>query len=378
MNFSQVIGQQDLITKLLRSVAEERVSHAQILAGPEGNGKLAIALAFATYISCEARTGSDSCGVCPSCAKYEKLIHPDLHFVFPVFKKNKTTDPVSEHFMGEWREMVTSSAYFNLTQWLSFIGVENEQGLIYASEASEIIKKLSLKSYESDYKVMVIWLPEKMHNVTANKLLKMIEEPPEKTLFLLVSEEPDMILPTILSRCQFIRVPAIDSQSLSAALSQRFDLPLLKADNVASSARGNYVKAVNLIEQDEERVKNLSRFMELMRITYARDVIAINNWAEEAASTGRESQKKFLTYCLSQLRENLILNLTGSENSLVNMSPDEAGFADRFNRFITEENIGHLSAEFTLAHSHIASNGNARIIFLDMALKMIRLIRQPV
>lgn len=376
MKFSQVIGQENVISKLRHSVTEERVSHAHILAGPEGNGKLALALAFAQYVSCENRTAEESCGICPSCVKYEKLIHPDLHFVFPVFKKNKTTDPISEHFLVEWREMVSRSAYFNLNQWLSYIGVENEQGLIYASEAAEIIKKLSLKSYESDYKVMVIWLPEKMHNVTANKLLKMIEEPPEKTLFLLVSEEPDMILTTIMSRCQFVRIPAISNEAVSLALSQKFDLPKLRADNLASIARGNFVRAVNLVEQDEDRVKNLARFIDLMRFSYARDVLKLNDWAEEISTTGREAQKRFLTFCLGQLRENLVLNLVKDETNLVNMAPDEADFANRFSRFITPANIMPISSELDLAYTHIASNGNARIIFLDMALRMIRLIRQ--
>jgi len=375
MKFSQVIGQEGVIAKLRRSVSEERVSHAQILAGPEGNGKLAIALAFAQYISCEKRTESEACGTCPSCSKYEKLIHPDLHFVFPVFKKNKATDPISEHFLVEWRELVSRSPYFNLNQWLSFIGVENEQGLIYASEASEIIKKLSLKSYESDYKVMVIWLPEKMHNVTANKLLKMIEEPPEKTLFLLVSEEPDLILPTIMSRCQFVRIPAINSEAISLALSKKFDLPKFKADNIASVARGNFVRAVNLVEQDEERVKNLGRFIELMRLSYGKDVLRLNDWAEELSGAGREAQKRFLSFCLVQLRENLIMNVVRDKGTLVNMAPDEAEFAARFNRFINPENIGQISSEMDLAYNHISANGNARIIFLDLALRMIKLIR---
>lgn len=346
-----------------------------MLAGPEGNGKLALALAFAQYVSCENRTNTDSCGNCPSCSKYEKLIHPDLHFVFPVFKKSKTTDPVSEHFLPEWRTMVRKTPWFSLSQWLSHIGVENEQGLIYASEAAEIIKKLNLKSYESDYKIMIIWLPEKMHNVTANKLLKLIEEPPEKTIFLLVSEEPDLILPTIMSRCQFIRVPSIERKALSAAISAKYDLPSLKADAIAKSSRGNFVKAMNLVEQDEERVKNLSRFIELMRMAYKRDVLALSEWVEEIAGAGREAQKKFLNFSLLQIRENLVMNITASEPEVLNMAPDEADFATKFNRFITPSNAPHIADEFNTAHQHISSNGNARIIFFDMALKLVKLIR---
>lgn len=364
-----------VIDRLRQSVTSQRISHALMLAGPEGNGKLAIALAFAQYVSCENRTDEDSCGTCPSCSKYEKLIHPDLHFVYPVFKKNKTTDPISEHFLPEWRTMVGKTPWFSLGQWLSHIGVENEQGLIYASEAAEIIKKLNLKSYESDYKIMIIWLPEKMHNVTANKLLKMIEEPPEKTIFLLVSEEPDLILPTIMSRCQFIRVPAIEQKALSAAISKKYDLPSLKADAIAKSSRGNFVKAMSLIEQDEERVKNLSRFIELMRMAYKRDVLALSDWVEEIAGAGREAQKKFLNFSLLQIRENLVMNITTAEPGVLNMAPDEADFATKFNRFITPSNAPLIADEFNTAHQHISSNGNARIIFFDMALKLVRLLR---
>jgi len=202
MNFSRIPGQTEIISKLLRSVKEERVSHAQLFTGPAGCGSLALALAYAQFVSCEDKKETDSCGICKSCVKYEKMIHPDLHFVFPVIKGKKTTDPVSDNYIDDWREFVKKSPYFGLNNWLDTIEVGNAQGLIFASEASEIIRKLSLKTFESDFKIMIIWLPEKMHQATANKLLKMIEEPPEKTLFLLVSEEPDKILPTILSRCQ--------------------------------------------------------------------------------------------------------------------------------------------------------------------------------
>jgi DNA polymerase-3 subunit delta' len=375
LKFSEVTGQEKIIERLRQAVTSQRVSHALMLAGPEGNGKLALALAFAQFVSCEKRSGDDSCGICPSCSKYEKLIHPDLHFVYPVFKKSKTTDPVSEHFLPEWRTMVHKTPWFSLSQWLSHIGVENEQGLIYASEAAEIIKKMNLKSYESDYKIMIIWLPEKMHNVTANKLLKMIEEPPEKTIFLLVSEEPDLILPTIMSRCQFIRVPAIEREALSRALSAKYDLPAMKADAIARSSRGNFVKAMNLVEQDEERVKNLSRFIALMRLAYKRDVVALSDWVEEVAGAGREAQKRFLNFSLLQIRENLVMNITEAMPDVLNMAPDEAEFAAKFSNFITPANAPDIAGELTAPHYHISSNGNARIILFDLALKLVRLLR---
>ncbi len=214
MNFAQIPGQKELIGKLVRTVHEERVSHAQLFSGPQGCGSFALALAYARFVSCENRSDSDSCGTCKSCVKYEKLIHPDLHLVFPVVKGKKVTDPVSENFIEEWREFVSRESFFSINQWLDYLDVGNAQGGIFASEASEIIKKLSLKTFESDFKIMIIWLPEKMHPATANKLLKMIEEPPGKTLFLLVSEEPDKIIPTILSRCQLVKIPSFTNDEI--------------------------------------------------------------------------------------------------------------------------------------------------------------------
>jgi DNA polymerase-3 subunit delta' len=213
MRFSEIPGQKEVIERLIISVNRERVSHAQLFAGPEGCGSLALALAYAQFVSCENRT-EDSCGTCKSCVKYEKLIHPDLHFVFPVIRDKKVSEPASDYYIEQWREFVKRSPYFGINKWLDSIEAGNAQGLIFASEASEIIKKLSLKSFESDFKIMIIWLPEKMHLATANKLLKMIEEPPEKTLFLLVSDDPDKIIPTILSRCQLVKIPSFSSESV--------------------------------------------------------------------------------------------------------------------------------------------------------------------
>jgi DNA polymerase-3 subunit delta' len=215
MKFSDIPGQKEIIQRLIGSVKSERVSHAQLFTGPEGCGNLALALAYAQYISCENKTPRDSCGTCKSCIKYEKLIHPDLHFVFPVIRNKASTEPVSDNYIEQWREFVRKSPYFSLNRWLASIEVGNAQGLIFASEASEILRKLSLKAFESDFKIMIIWLPEKMHPASANKLLKLIEEPPEKTLFILVSDEPDKVIPTILSRCQLIKIPSFKNSDIS-------------------------------------------------------------------------------------------------------------------------------------------------------------------
>ena len=375
MNFAQIPGQKEIIGKLLRSVKEERVSHAQLFAGPEGCGSMALALAYARYISCENRTDYDSCGTCKSCVKYEKLIHPDLHFVFPVIKGKKATDPVSDNYLAEWREFVKKAPYFNLNNWMDFIEVGNAQGMIFASEASEIIKKLSLKTFESDFKIMIIWLPEKMHQATANKLLKMIEEPPDKTLFLLVSEEPDKVIPTILSRCQLVKVPSFNSLDIEKYLINRFNIAVDKAADISRVSNGNITRAIELCENEDSSLANLEHFKSLMRFAWKRDIISIISWAEEISTTGREAQKNFISFSMRILRENLMLSLDQLKNSLVFLTGEEATFSGNFHPFITQNNIYPLTEEFNLVYSHIESNGNAKIIFLDLALKVTRLIR---
>jgi len=375
MNFSQIPGQKEVISKLIRSVHEERVSHAQIFAGPEGCGSMALALAYARYVSCENKTPVDSCGTCKSCVKYEKMIHPDLHFVFPVIKGKKATDPVSDNYIEEWRDFVKKSPYFTLNNWLDFIEVGNAQGMIFASEAAEIIKKLSLKTFESDFKIMIIWLPEKMHQAAANKLLKMIEEPPEKTLFLLVSYEPDKVIPTILSRCQLVKIPSFSKHDIETYLTNKLSVAADKAADIARVSNGNITRATELCENDDSSIINLNRFKSLMRFAWKRDIISIVTWSEEIASTGREAQKTFITFTLRLLRENLMLSLDQLKNELVFLTGEEATFSGNFHPFINQKNIYPLTEEFNLVYSHIEANGNAKIIFLDLALKVTRLIR---
>jgi len=375
MNFSQIPGQEEIIGKLLISIKEERVSHAQIFAGPPGCGSMALALAYARLISCENMTGNDSCGTCKSCIKYEKLIHPDLHFVFPVIKGKRSTDPVSDNYLEEWREFVMESPYFTINNWLDKIEVGNAQGMIFASEASEIIKKLSLKTFESDFKIMIIWLPEKMHLSTANKLLKMIEEPPEKTLFLLVSEEPDKIIPTILSRCQLVKIPSFKKRDIEEYLIQRFNITAEKASDISRVSNGNINRAIELCENEDSSLTNLNRFKNLMRFAWKRDIISIIGWSEDIATTGREAQKNFISFAVRMLRENLMLSLDQLKNNLVFLAGEEEAFSGNFHPFINQNNIYQLTDEFNLVYSHIEANGNAKIIFLDLALKVTRLIR---
>jgi DNA polymerase-3 subunit delta' len=307
--------------------------------------------------------------------KYEKMIHPDLHFVFPVIKGKKAADPVSDTYIEEWREFVKKTPYFTVNNWFESIDVGNAQGMIFASEASEIIKKLSLKTFESEFKIMIIWLPEKMHQATANKLLKMIEEPPEKTLFLLVSEEPDKIIPTILSRCQIIKIPSFTNDEIKGYLRSVYGTTEIKSTDITRVANGNILRAIELCENDETLKLNLDNFKMLMRYAWKRDIIPLIEWSEEMASLGREAQKNFLSYSLRLLRENLMLSLNQYNNNLVYLADEEAEFSGKFHPFINNENVYQLTEVFNLAFSHIEANGYAKVIFLDLAMKVTRLLR---
>ena len=370
MNFSQIPGQQSIISKLIQTVKNGRVSHAQIFACAEGGANLALALAYAKYINCEERLDCDSCGQCKSCVKYEKMVHPDLHFVFPVIKKEK--DPVSDDFIAEWREFAGKTPFFTVNNWFDKIGVGNSQGMIYSSEAAEIIRKLSLKTFESDYKIMIIWLPEKMNDTSANKLLKMIEEPPEKTLFILVSNEPDKVIPTILSRCQMVKIPKFSDEDIETYLIEKHGIAEEKAADISHVANGNIVKAIELCQNESSTLENLERFKDLMRFAWKRDVLSLINWAETIASTGRELQKEFISYSLRILRENIMLSL---EQEKVFLTGEETNFSKNFHPFISEKNIYFLTDEFNLAYAHVEANGNAKAIFLDLALKVTKVIR---
>jgi DNA polymerase-3 subunit delta' len=374
MFFKEVIGQNSIKLRLIQSVKEERVSHAQLFAGPAGTGKLALAIAYAQYVACTNRQLEDSCGECPSCKKYRKLIHPDLHFVFPVIKTPKFKEPISDNFMEEWRMIIGQNPYFNIDQWLELLNAENAQGLIYAHQSEEIIRKLNLKSYESEYKVMIIWLPERMHVACANKLLKMIEEPPVKTLFILITENEEDIISTIRSRCQLITIPPIDTDSMAKAIAQVPEAEGCDIRNIVHLAKGNYGKALELLQPDEQVQFNLECFKELMRFSYGRKYAELFKWVDQIAITGREKQKSMLNYFLVILRENFIYNLKNRQ--LTFMSEQEEDFSKRFSPFINERNIQELTEVFEIAFAHIEMNGNPKIIFTDVFFKIVKLIRK--
>lgn len=377
MRFSDIPGHSDIIGKLKRAVDEGRVSHAQLFTGPEGCGSLAMAMAYAQYVSCENRHGGDSCGTCKSCDKYEKIIHPDLHFSFPVVNNRKNIDPLSSNFMTEWREYLLMSPYFTINGWLDYIKAGNSQAVITVGESNEIIKQLNLKSFESDYKVMIIWLPEKMNVQASNALLKLLEEPPDKTLFLLVSDDSDKLLPTIISRCQMVKIPAFSDDEMTAFLINRYNISPDKAPGMAHVANGNICKAMELaMATDDTDRSYLEWFMSMMRLAYLfrtkHDATKLVAWAEELATVGREMQKGFLIYSIGMIRENLMLSYGDTKGRLVHMADDEAEFSMKFHRFINDRNVFYFSNELNLAYSHIEANGNAKLVFLDLGLKIAK------
>ncbi len=347
--------------------------HAQLFHGPEGTGALPLALAYASYLSCTDRKPEDSCGECPSCKKYDKLIHPDLHFVFPVFTTKKvSSNPVSDDFIEEWRAALLKNPYLTLQEWYGCLGLENKQGIINKFESQAILHKLNLKAFESDHKVTIIWMPEKMNAAASNKLLKMIEEPPPMTIFLLVAEDTGQLLPTVLSRTQMIRVPRLGDQDLMDALKKAYTLDEEKLRNAVRLAEGSYSNAVEILNRSEESEYQLELFIRIMRLAYSRKFQEIFDWVEELSLLGRERQKAFLIYALRLVRENYLLNMDQKE--LVRLSPNESDFSGKFSTFIHDGNTPSLVKELNDACLHIEANAYARIVFLDFALNLVKLI----
>lgn len=385
MYFSDLIGQQDIKNRLIQTVKENRIPHAQLLRGPEGVGKLGLAIAYARYICCENRGETDACGICPSCVKYNKLAHPDLHFVFPVIKPTGKSSVVCDDFVADFRSTLIESPYFSMQDWYARISDDAKQGMIYANESQEIIRKLSLKTYESEYKIMIIWLPEKMNDTCANKLLKILEEPPEKTVFLMVSNAPDEIITTILSRTQHIHVPRLTTDEIVLALLQNRDLDITQQDavNVARISNGSYLGALAILGEDDENKVNFERFVMIMRLAWQvgnrkdhASLKTLRKWSDEMAASaiGRERQKKFLQYAQHMTRENFILNL--QQTDLNYLTTYETDFSRKFSPFINERNVEDIMKEFALAERHIEQNVNAKMVFFDLVLKIIMLLKR--
>ena len=373
MFFKDVIGQEEAKQRLIREAKEGKIAHARLFCGPEGIGKLPLAIAYARYLSCNNPGEKDACGICLSCIKFNKLAHPDLHFVFPVIKK-KSKDTVSDDFITEWRELLSQTPYFNLNIWLEEMGAENQQAQIYVKESDERIRKLSLKSSQGGYKIMIIWLPEKMNVECSNKLLKLLEEPPSQTIFLLVSEEPDMLLTTIQSRTQRFALYGIEEKYITERLQSQYGLQEKDAISIGHRSEGNFLKALESIHLNEENKLFFDLFVSLMRLSYQRKIREMKQWSETLATMGRERQKHFLSYCQRLVRENFMFNF--QDPSLIFMNEEEQNFSKRFAPYINEKNVMGIMDELSEAQRHIEQNVNARMVFFDFSLKMIVLLVQ--
>jgi DNA polymerase-3 subunit delta' len=376
MFFRDIIGQEALKARLIQTVRENRVSHAWLFFGPEGAGVLPMVLAFAGYILCTGRHETDACGSCVSCNKVGKFIHPDLHFVFPVNKTRslEKDNVTSDDFIAEWRTFLLKNPYGRLTQWYDFIDLENKQGVINTEESKRLAGKLNLKSFESDYKVVIIWQPEKMNDQASNKLLKLLEEPPPLTIFLLVSEIPDQLLATVRSRCIPVKIPRISDSDLSEAIVNKHIIQKDKATDIVRLASGNYLKALELISETEDIKYNFIKFRDLMRSCFKTNIPELVKQAEELSVLTREKQKSFLEYGLRTLRESLALHF--NTPGIVYITDEEQQFTPNFAPFINGNNVVPFMDELNNAIRDIERNANGRIVFLDLALKLAALLKK--
>jgi DNA polymerase III subunit delta' len=381
MQFSSVLSQQHIINHLTKSAESGRIPHAQLFVGPEGSGTLAVAIAYAQYILChnsngENQNGNESCNL-----KFQSLAHPDLHFIYPtVTTEAVKTKPRSIDFISDWRTFVLKNPYGSLLDWYSFLGVQNKQGEIRVDDAQEILKSLALKAYEGGYKVMIVWMADKLNTAAANKLLKLLEEPPEKTVFLLITENEEAIISTIRSRCQAIHFNGIPEQEITQALIHTHQLDQKLAQNIAHQAQGNYNKALHLLHQDADDLVFEEWFVVWVRAAFkakgnAAAIQDLIQWSEQIAQLGREKQKKFLEFCIEMFRQALLLNYQA--DALVYLAPKVEKFKlENFAPFIHGNNINAIFTKLSEALYHIERNGNAKIILTDLSIQLTRLIHK--
>ena len=372
MKFSDVIGQEEIKQRLRRMVSEDRVPHAMMFCGPQGSGKMALAVAFASYLLCRDRTDGDSCGACRQCAMTGKLAHPDLHFSYPVIRPSGTGSEhkmSSDDFADEWRRMLSQGVYFTMDQWLAEMNAANQQALMGVGESDLLIRKLSLKSSQGGYKVVIIWLPERMNAECANKMLKLLEEPPAETVFVMVCEEPEKLIETIRSRAQRIDVRRIDDASIERALVERRGIDTDAAHRLARAANGSWLTALEELDADNEKRQFLDLFISLMRLAYMRKIKDLRKWSETAAALGREKQRRMLAYFMRLVRENFMYNFHNPQ--LCYMTRDEENFARNFAPYINEANVIEMSELMNRAMRDIGRNANAKIVLFDMATHII-------
>ncbi len=373
MQFSDIIGQGEVKQRLAHSVNENRVSHAQLFLGAEGSGNLAMAIAYAQYIVCENKTGNDSCGACAACIKMKKLVHPDVTFSYPVAPREKITKPKSVDFVEEWRKAVLANPYMNFNDWVEFLDIENKQGIISVEESADIIRRLSLKSVESGYKIVIIWQPEKLNVAAANKLLKIIEEPPDKTLFLLVAQNHEQIISTISSRTQLIKINRISENEMLENLVSIHGVTKDVAKKIVHRADGNYREALLMISNDPDEEDDAKMFLSWMRNCWQANLPGISEFADSMSKTGREKQKVFLQSALRYTRECLVINY--ADHSMIKIEGKEFEDFKKFAPFVHKKNADQFTDELNKAHFHLERNANSKILFTDLSLTMHRLLK---
>jgi DNA polymerase III subunit delta' len=368
MQFKEIVGQHAVKQRLLNTVKENRVSHAQLFLGPEGSGSLALAVAYAQYLSCEDRQADDSCGVCASCRKYQKLMHPDLHFSYPFFAKHKDDNALT--FIEQWREAFSTYPYLNLDIWRDYLDAENKQANINIAECHQIIKKLSLKPFESAYKILILWLPEYLDK-EGNALLKIIEEPQPNTLFILVAQNQDQILNTILSRTQLVKIPTLTDDEIREYLIAQHNQTSDAATEIAYLCNGNLTEALAMLQQDNKGHHKL--FVDWLRLCFANKGLDVLSFVDQLAKLGRENQKNFLRYGISFIRECCLL-LSGA-GSLVHLPAAELETAQKMTNVMNIEQAEAISSELEKAHYHVERNANPKILFLDVSLQIIKVLK---
>lgn len=375
MQFSKIVGQESLKQRLIETVENGRISHAQLFLGNNGYGSLPLAIAYAQYIACHSKSTDDSCGICASCIKFEKLIHPDLHFSFPINKNDTVqSNPVSDEFLSDWRKIILDSPYFETADWYKTINIDNKQGIISVHEAANILKKLSLKAYESNFKFLIIWKAETMNSQTANKLLKLIEEPSDNTIIILIAEDEGKLLKTITSRTQIIRIPPIRKEEIVNHLIQENLTDKQTAEKIASTALGDLNYAHTKVKQKEEALLFFEFFKGWMRACYKADIQAMNKWVEDISSSkyGREERKRFVQYAIEMMREGIILNYAGEQ--LEEFMGAEKLFVKNFAPFVHARNVLEMNDILNEAHFHIIRNANPKILFMDLSMKFANLL----
>lgn len=368
MLFREIIGQKEVKEQLIQSVFENRVSHAQLFLGPEGSGALALAIAYAQFVSCTDRQEADSCGTCSSCRKFNKLIHPDLHFSYPFFRGGEKEDSMAD--LEEWRDLVISNPYFNLDEWRLRLDAQNKQPNINKAECLNILQRLSLKAFESEYKTMVIWLPEYLKN-EGNRLLKTLEEPASKTLIILVAQNQDQILSTIISRTQLVKIPALSKEDIVKFLIENKDVPAVQASRLAYLSGGNLQNALNFLKEDDH--DDFRHFSAWMRMTFTEKGTQIIDFVDQTSKLGRENQKNLIRYGIHLVRECMML-LSGAE-SLVHLQSAELDFVTNFSKHLDMAKCEALANELEKAHYHIERNANPKILFLDVSLQFVKILK---